>query len=183
MPLRPPVSENDHMQGSSAARIELVEYGDYQCPYCGAAYPIIKNIQAQLGGDLKFIFRNFPLDKIHPQATMAAVASEAAALQGKYWEMHDLLFENQKKLNYSSLLKYATQLDLDIARFEMDIAKPEYTEKVKDSFYSGMRSGVNATPTFFINNEKYIGQWDGDELLKYLQAILNDINPVPNNKT
>ncbi len=168
MALRPPISDADHMQGNPGALIELVEYGDYQCPHCGRAYPIVKNIQNELGDKLKLIFRDFPLEKAHPQALMAAVASEAAGNQGKFWEMHDMLFENQRRLNRSALVEYATALSLDMLKFEQDLADETIAQKVKDEFYSGMRSGVNATPTFFINGEKYEGSWEGDDLLMYL---------------
>ena len=97
--LKPPVNSNDHIQGIAHAPIELVEYGDYQCPHCGHAYPIIKSIQQQLGGQLKFVFRNFPLAEMHPNDTNAAVATEASAVQCKFWEMHDLLYENQEDQN------------------------------------------------------------------------------------
>lgn len=155
MSLRHPVSDADHIQGDVNAPVELVEYGDYQCPHCGRAYPIVKDLQEQLGDKLKFIFRNFPLSKIHLQAKTAAIAAEAAAFQGKYWEMHDILFENQKRLTSQAILEYATFLQLDLSQFEKDIQKEELAEKVESQFYSGMRSGVNATPTFFINGEKY----------------------------
>ncbi len=168
MPLRPPVSEADHMQGNAAAPIELLQYGDYQCPYCWKAYPIVKRLQAQLGDNVKFIFRNFPLTKIHPHAKIAAIASEAAALQGKYWEMHDLLYEKHKDLHPAAILNYAAELGLDQPLFESDIAKPELAEKVEADFLSGLRSGVNATPTFFINGEKYTESWDDNNLLEHI---------------
>ena len=155
MALRQPISEGDHIQGNPDAPVELVEYGDYQCPHCGRAYPVIKDLQKELGSSLKFIFRNFPLTKIHPQAKSAAVAAEAAAFQGKYWEMHDILFENQKRLTPQAILEYAATLELNMQQFEQDVLSPELEEKVDAQFYSGMRSGVNATPTFFINGEKY----------------------------
>src|SRR5436190_11926897 len=103
MKLNPPVSKSDHVQGNPDAEIELVEYGDYQCPHCGDAYPIVKDIQEEMGHRLKFAFRNFPLRKIHSQAMAAAMASEAAGRQNKFWEMHDLLFENQHRLISSSI--------------------------------------------------------------------------------
>ncbi len=171
MPLRPPVTDNDHIQGNPNAPIELVEYGDYQCPHCGRAYPLVKNLQEQLGDKVKFIFRDFPLEKAHPQALMAAVSSEAAGRQDKFWEMHDILFENQRRLNHGAIIEYAQTLALDIPQFEQDLADPELQQKVKDEFYSGMRSGVNATPTFFINGEKYEGSWEGDDLLEYLRGM------------
>src|SRR5436190_16973129 len=119
--LRPIVSDKDHTQGNNEAAIVLVEYGDYQCPHCGKAYPIVKRMQEKLGDQLKFVFRNFPLTKIHPEATIAAVATEAAALQGKYWEMHDIIFENQDQVDKDSLLDYARELGLDIRQFKKDI--------------------------------------------------------------
>jgi protein-disulfide isomerase len=170
MPLRPPVSAKDHIQGNNNAVIELVEYGDYQCPHCGRAYPIVKKMQAQLGDKMKLIFRNFPLANIHPDAVMAAVATEAAALQDKYWEMHDIIFENQEELERDSLIAYANELGLDIKQFEKDLDNPELTEKVEAEFESGIRSGVNATPTFFINGEKYNNGWEGDRMITYIKA-------------
>lgn len=168
MPLRPPVSEKDHIQGNPGANLELLQYGDYQCPYCWKAYPIVKRLQASLGDNLKFVFRNFPLTKIHPQAKIAAIASEAAALQNKYWEMHDMLYEQHKNLSPSAILAYAEALGLNKALFEKDIANPELAEKVDADFYSGLRSGVNATPTFFINGEKYTGDWEENNLLEHI---------------
>ena len=170
MSLNPLVSEYDHTSGNKDAAIELVEYGDYQCPYCGEAYPIVKFIQKQLGYNLKFVFRNFPLKKIHPDAVRAAIASETADLQEKYWEMHDLLFENQKRLNLHSLLLYADELNLKMDQFESDIANPILEKKVMNDFYSGLRSGVNATPTFFINGEKYSDDWRSKKFWEFMQA-------------
>jgi protein-disulfide isomerase len=168
--LRPAISEKDHIQGNNDAAIVLVEYGDYQCPHCGRAYPIVKRMQEKLGDQLKFVFRNFPLAKIHPEATMAAVASEAAALQNMYWEMHDIIFENQGQLDKDSLVEYARELGLDIKQFEEDMEDAALQEKVAADFESGIRSGVNATPTFFINGEKYNNGWEGDRLLEFILA-------------
>lgn len=168
MPLRPPVSEKDHIQGHSQASIELLQYGDYQCPYCWKAYPIVKRLQQSLGDHLKFVFRNFPLTKIHPQAKIAAIASEAAALQNKYWEMHDLLYEKHKNLTPDAILSYADELGLNRDLFEKHIQTPELSEKVEADFLSGLRSGVNATPTFFINGEKYTEDWEDNHLLEYI---------------
>lgn len=170
MSLRPPVSVNDHIEGNLNAAIELVEYGDYQCPHCGRAYPIVKRMQKELGDKLKFVFRNFPLAKIHPEATMAAIATEAAALQGKYWEMHDIIFENQEDLDMASLFEYARECGLNMEKFEKDMASPALAEKVEADFESGIRSGVNATPTFFTNGEKYNNGWESDRLLVFIRA-------------
>jgi|SRR4051812_7429843 protein-disulfide isomerase len=168
MSLRPPVSEKDHIQGNPNASIELVQYGDYQCPYCWKAYPIVKRLQASLGDNLKFIFRNFPLTKVHPHAKIASLASEAAALQHKYWEMHDMLYEQHKDLRYEAILSYAIGLGLDLDLFEKDIKSSVLEEKVDGDFLGGLRSGVNATPTFFINGEKYTESWEENNLLDHL---------------
>jgi protein-disulfide isomerase len=173
--LRPVVSEKDHIQGNNEAAIVLVEYGDYQCPHCGRAYPIVKRMQQKLGDQLKFVFRNFPLANIHPEATMAAVATEAAALQDKYWKMHDIIFENQDQLDKDSLLEYAREIGLDTRQFKKDIEDPALHEKVEADFESGIRSGVNATPTFFINGEKYNYGWEGDRMLEYMKANIVDL--------
>lgn len=176
MSLKPRVSDKDHLQGNTEAAIELVEYGDYQCPYCGQAYPIIKNIQKKFGKDLKFVFRNFPLSEIHPQAKMAAVASEAAGRQEKFWEMHDILFENQRRLHHAALIEYAQAIGLEIEQFKQDLENSNLIEKVEADFESGLRSGVNATPTFFIDGEKYNGSWQGDFLEAYIR---NDVRSAP----
>lgn len=170
--LIPAVNSNDHIYGNLHAPLELVEYGDYECPFCGQAYPIVKNIQEKLGWDLKFIFRNFPLRKIHPHAYPAAVATEAAALQGKFWEMHDIIFENQKTLEPENILSFANNIGLDVNRFEMDIANEDLYLKAKRDFESGMKSGVNRTPTFFVNGRKFNGDWSKGQLLRYLECEL-----------
>lgn len=164
MSLKPPVSDQDHMQGNPRAVVELVEYGDYQCPHCGKAYPLIKAMQLKFGDDLKFVFRNFPLSEIHPQAQMAAVAAEAAGRQGRFWEMHDIIFENQADLRTSSLIEYARAIGLDTDQFKADIDDETFLKKVEADFESGVRSGVNGTPSFFINGDKYNQYWDEDQL-------------------
>ncbi len=170
--LTPAVNLADHVFGDSSALIELVEYGDYECPYCGRAYPIVKNIQQQLGSDMRFAFRNFPLRKIHPNAFSAAVATEAAALQHKFWEMHDIVFENQKNLRIENILRLATAIDIDPERLNTDMQQKGLIEKVEKDFESGIRSGVNRTPTFFINGEKFAGDWENGELLQFLKGLV-----------
>ncbi|MFV0388963.1 MAG: DsbA family protein [Pyrinomonadaceae bacterium] len=169
--LTPPVNENDHVQGTSNAPIELVEYGDYQCPYCGKASSIVAAIQKALGDKLKFAFRNFPLSQIHEHALKAAIAAEAAAKQGKYWEMHEVLFENQTSLDDASLVRYASDIGLDINRFEEDFSLPDVAKKVENDFESGVRSGVNGTPSFFVNGEKYNGSWEEAPFLEFLKTL------------
>jgi len=167
-----PVNSEDHIFGNPDAAIELLEYGDYECPYCGRAYPIVKDIQQQLGRELKFVFRNFPLRKIHPNAFMASIATEAAGLQDKFWEMHDIIFENQKTLDTENIFLFAGKLGLEIELFKNDIQQKSLIDKVEKDFESGIRSGVNRTPTFFINGKKYDGDWDGEQLLQYLKSLI-----------
>jgi protein-disulfide isomerase len=171
--LKPAVNSKDHILGKNEAPLELVEYGDYQCPHCGHAYPIIKNIQRRLGADLKFVFRNFPLSEIHPDAFNAAVAAEAAGLQKKYWDMHDIIFENQQALDFENLFLYAKTIGLDLERFKNDIQKNTTTTKVEQDFESGVRSGVNGTPSFFINGKKYNGDWEEDVFGQHLKDLLS----------
>ena len=155
-----PVNEKDHAQGPPDAPVTLVEYGDYECPYCGNAYPIIKRLQEQMGPRLRFVFRNFPLNTIHAHAGVAAQAAEAAAAQGKFWEMHDLLYEHQHDLAEADLVSYALKLGLEVYRFESDLSGETFAKRVSEDFRGGVRSGVNGTPTFFINGTRYDGPHD-----------------------
>jgi len=167
--LTSPVSARDHAQGTENAPLTLVEYGDYQCPYCGAAYPVVKQVQKALGKKLRFVFRNFPLTQMHPYALVAAEAAEAAALQGKFWEMHDIIYENQQQLEPEQLLVWAKELGLDLAKFETAIRKGEVTKRIKEDRTSGIASGVNGTPCFFINGTRYDDAPDYDSLLAALE--------------
>ena len=145
-----PVSaDRDHIQGPDGAPVTLVEYGDYECPYCGAAYPVLKEIQEQMGDGLRFVFRNFPITSSHPHAEKAAEAAEAASAQGHFWEMHDHLYEHQQQLTGEHLHAHARVLRLDLKRFDQDLADNVYAPRVRDDFMSGVRSGLHGTPTFF----------------------------------
>ncbi|RZS72602.1 DsbA family protein [Pseudobacter ginsenosidimutans] len=168
-----PISNNDHFYGNPDATVSLVEYGDFECPYCGRAYPIVKAIKQELGKNLKFVFRNFPLTKIHPNAFSAAVATEAAALQGKYWEMHDIIFEHQHSLDPENVFLLAGRIGLDLAKFKHDIHDDKLIDKVEKDFETGLRSGVNRTPSFFINGEKFEGDWGAGQLMERLKATLS----------
>jgi protein-disulfide isomerase len=163
-----PVAGRDHIQGPIDAPIALVEYGDYECPFCGEAYPIIKAIQDRLGDSLCFAFRNFPLANMHPHAENAAEAAEAAGAQGEFWGMHDLLFENQDALELDDIANYAAELGLDISRFISEVLNHTYAARVREDFKSGVRGGVNGTPSFFINGERYDGARGLDPLLDAL---------------
>jgi protein-disulfide isomerase len=168
--LKPPVGSTDHAQGKSEASVTLVEYGDYQCPYCGQAYPIVKRIQKRLGSRLRFVFRNFPLAEAHPFAMGAAEMAESAALQDKFWQMHDSLYEHQNALEPERLVENAKHLHLDMVKLKMDFASPEVSKRVRSDFTSGVRSGVNGTPSFFINAFKFEGNWtDEDEFVAALE--------------
>ena len=167
--LTPPLSAHDHLQGPADSGLILLEYGDYECPYCGAAYPIVKELQKRLHGKMSFAFRNFPLANAHPHAELAAEAAEAAAAQGKFWEMHDMLYENQQALEPENLIEYATALRLDIPRFTKELNEHAYTSRVREDFRSGVRSGVNGTPTFFINGARYNGEYEVRSLLAALR--------------
>ncbi len=170
--LTQPVSADDHAEGSADAPLTLVEYGDYQCPYCGAAYPVVKRLQKKLGKKLRFVFRNFPLTQAHPYALIAAEAAEAAALQGKFWEMHDLLFEQQTSLKPEVVPLWAKRIGLNVGKFEDHIKQGVVEKRIKEDRQSGIRSGVNGTPTFFINGIRYDGSPDYASLLAALKAEL-----------
>jgi len=171
--LTPPVSAGDHAEGHVTAPLTLVEYGDYQCPYCGAAYPVIKRIQKALGQRLRFVFRNFPLTQAHPYALIAAEAAEAAGLQGKFWQMHDLIYENQEELEPGILPSWAGQIGLDPEEFGLSIRREEVAKRIRDDRVSAIRSGVNGTPTFFINGARYEDPADYNSLLAGLEEPLN----------
>jgi protein-disulfide isomerase len=147
----------------------LLEYGDFECPACGQAYPVVEALQEQLGDRLCFAFRHFPLANVHPHAEHAAEASEAADAQGSFWEMHDMLFENQDALDDQSIAKYAAALDLDTERLIREMLTETYAPRVREDFRAGVRGGVNGTPTFFINGERYDGPRDR---ASFLDALL-----------
>ena len=160
-----PVSERDHIQGSITAAVTLVEYGDYECPYCALAYPVVKEIQRQLGPNLRFVFRHFPVTQIHPHARHAAEAAEAAAAQGKFWHMHEMLFEHQDALDDEHLLHYAAALGLDTERFKWELQNHVFAYRVDEDTESGRHSRVSGTPTFFINGIRHDDTYTLDVLL------------------
>jgi formate-nitrite transporter family protein len=161
--LTPSVRAHDHIAGPDDAPVTLVEYGDYECPYCGMAYPVVKAMQRELGSRLRFVFRNFPLAESHPHARHAAEVAEAAAAQGKFWEMHDMIYEHQGALDDADLVRYAESLELDGERVSRELEAGTYRKRMRDDFRSGVRSGVNGTPTFFINERRYDGSWADEE--------------------
>ena len=167
-----PVSGHDHTRGPTDAPVSLVEYGDFECPYCGQAHAIVRALEEELGEHLRFAFRHFPLTKIHPHAEHAAEAAEAAGMQGRFWEMHDILFENQDALTDRELANYAKELGFDVRRVINDVITGAHASRIRQDFISGMRSDVNGTPTFFINGARYAGKLDVYAMLEALQAEL-----------
>jgi protein-disulfide isomerase len=165
---------SDHMRGSvNEAPITLVEYGDYGCPYTGMAYPIIKEITREFGDDkICFVFRNFPLNDIHPHAQHAAESAEAAAAQDKFWQMHEYLFEHQKALDDGHLLEYAQKIGLEIHKFKNEVSRHLYAPLIEQSLKGGIDSGVEGTPTFFINGVRYEDSWDLKTLSQTLRKYL-----------
>ena len=168
--LTQPVSQRDHIAGPASAAVTLVEYSNYECPYCGEAYPIVKALQQRLGKRLRFVFRNFPLVNAHPHAQHAAEAAKPAGAQGKFSEMHDSLYENQAALGDKDLIGYATELSLDAKRFARELAEHHYAARVREDFLTGVRSGVIGTPSFFINGQRHDGAYDLESLLAGIEA-------------
>ena len=165
-----PVTEDrDHIEGPADAPVTLVQYGDYECPFCGAAYPIIKEVQARMGKKLRFVFRNFPITTSHPHAERAAEAAEAAGAQGMFWQMHDHLYENQRHLRDDDLHSYAEALGLVVDVFDKEMAEHVHADRIHEDFMSGVRSGVNGTPTFFINGARHDDSYELETLLSALE--------------
>lgn len=163
-----PVSASDHSQGPADAPVTLVEYGDYECPYCGQAYPIIKAVQRELGDRLRFVFRNFPIAEAHPHALRAAEFAETAAAAGRFWQAHDLLYENQGALTDEDLLAYGQSLGLDAAALAVGL-DGRHVEKIRADFMGGVRSGVNGTPSLFVNGRRLDGGFDHAHLVAALR--------------
>jgi protein-disulfide isomerase len=163
--LIPPVHEGDHTLGPASAPVTLVEYGDYECPFCGAAQPSVREVLRIAGDSILFAFRHFPLSEIHPHATLAAEAAEAAGAQGRFWQMHELLFANQHALTPANLVTYAAVIGCDVDQFTADLEEHRFSAVVREHFLSGLRSGVNGTPTFFVNGVRHEGGYDVPSLL------------------
>ncbi|HEY5802082.1 MAG TPA: thioredoxin domain-containing protein [Lysobacter sp.] len=155
--LKNPVGPDDHVQGNADAAVTLVEYGDYQCPYCGEAYPLVKQLQEAFASDLRFVFRNFPIAQLHPNAASAAATAEFAASKGRFWEAHDALYEHQEELGAPLYVELVSRLGLDPAELRDAIQADAFDEKIRGDFNGGVRSGVNGTPSFFINSTRFDG--------------------------
>lgn len=165
-----PVHEWDHIRGPADAAYTLVEYGDYQCPDCGRLFETLQSVQQDFGARLRLVYRHYPLSGIHKHAQMAAEIAEAAAAQGRFWEMHDLLFQNQDALEPKHLLRYAQQLDLDVDRLRRELKQESYVERVRQDFIAGVQNGVNGTPGLFLNGVRQPGVFDERALIVLLEA-------------
>ena len=168
--LKAPITAEDHVQGPETAPVTLLEYADFECPYSRIAYHVIRGVQRELGDQVRFVYRNFPLREIHPHAQHAAEAAEAAANQGRFWEMHDQLFEHQRALGDEHLHQYATALGLEIETFDQDMAQHRHAAKIERHLRDGVLSGVRGTPTFFINGVRHEGSADMETLLSAIRG-------------
>jgi protein-disulfide isomerase len=177
MQLKVALSERDHLQGSTDATVTLVEYGDYQCPDCVRAHPIVKLLQKRFGDSLRFAFRNFPLAQIHPFAELAAEAAEFAGARGQFWEMHDGIFERHSPLSSELLFSLARSYGLDVSAMTEALDKQAFLERVKEDFMGGVRSGVNGTPTFFVNGKRHDHGTDFESLAEAINASRNQLDP------
>ena len=174
MRLKVPVAKEDHIEGNEQAAIAFVEYGDYECQDCGNAYAIIKEVQEHFKKDLKFVFRNFPIKERHPYAKIAAEVAEFSGEKGHFWEMHDLIYENQEILGMPLLIELTQTLGLPIKDLELALQNGTFDAQIQKDISSGIKSGVNKTPTFFINDERYDGNVEFDELVIAINSFLKN---------
>ena len=172
--LTPPVDDRDHVLGGPRALVTLVEFGDYECRFCGRAHPVVKDALWRMPDEILFAFRHFPLAQAHPHALTAALAAEAAGAQGQFWLMHDVLYANQDALEHDDLIGYAEDLALDVDRFVADVERGTYLQKVRGDFRAGVRSGVNGTPTFFIDGKRFDGNWADGSLTLTLAGLVRE---------
>lgn len=168
--LTPPLSAEDHVDGPERAELELVMFGDFQCPYCTAAYPIVRRIRDRMAGRLLFAFRHFPLRDVHPDAERAAEAAEGAAAQGAFWQMHDRMYESNGALSREDLVSYARELGLDSQRLAEELDSEAHRPRVQRDLDSGLASGVTGTPAFFVGGQLYGGSFDAQSLTAALET-------------
>ena len=171
--LKNPVSSNDHILGNAEAPCVLVEYGDYECPHCAAAHPMVQAIEKHFGDRMAFVYRNFPLTRIHPYAQPAAEVAEFAGSKGKFWQMHDQLFENQERLGIDLFAELAEEMGLSREEMEAALENNTFTNQINKEFTGGVRSGVNGTPTFFVNGSRYDGSLDKASLTKAIEEAIS----------
>ncbi len=171
--LKVPITAEDHTQGPEDAEVILVEYGDYECPHCGRAYPIVQQVQKHFGKRLRLVFRNFPLSEMHPHAEAAAEVAEFSGAQGKFWEMHDRLFENQPRLGEALFLDLGEKLELSTTALRQALEQGAFEARVRADFKGGVRSGVNGTPTFFINGHRHDGSFEFETLVSAIHRAMD----------
>ena len=170
-PLLVPDPAPDHILGPADARVTLIEYGDFECPSCAQAAPAVKIMRDHFGRQVRFVFRHFPLREVHPHAELAAEAAEAAGAQGKFWPMHDLLFENQQHLKANHLRAYAQRLELDLSRYDYEMGDHVYLQRVREHVASGVASGVRATPGFYLNGVPQDVSFGFERLMEAVRQI------------
>ena len=171
MVLDPPVDPGrDHVRGPADAPLTLLEFGDFECPFCGHATGLVDELRRRFGDELRYVFRHLPLPDAHPYAELAAEASEAAAAQGRFWEYHDMLFRNQDQLEPEDLLGYAGELDLDVEHFARELEDGVHSARVREDVASAEASGARATPTFFVGDRRHLGPYDAETLARALEA-------------
>jgi len=174
------INDNENVKGGKEALATLIEYSDFQCPACGSYYPILKKVSEDLGAKVRFAYRHFPLPQ-HKNAKLAATVAEAAGKQGKFWEMHDLIFQNQSDWSEDKnaavlFAKYAQDIDLDLARFQTDVASDEIKAKIENDYKSGVKAGVDSTPSFFLNGKKINNPRNYDEFKNAIEQALGQSN-------
>jgi protein-disulfide isomerase len=167
--------DRDWARGPEDAAATLLQYGDYECTFCGRAFRELRKVESEIGDRLRLVFRHFPLAQLHPHALGAAEAAEAAGAQDKFWEMHEKLFLNQHNLETSALLAYAAELGLDLPRFARDIQEHRYLPKVRRDVLAGTRSGVSGVPTFFLDGKRWNAPYDAEELLAGIGGLLGGV--------
>jgi protein-disulfide isomerase len=176
--LKPPLNARDHVRGNPSSRVSLVEFGDFECPFCGEAYGVVKLLEEALGDRVAFAFRHFPIVGSHPHAFLAAEAAEAAGAQGRFWEMHDVLYEHQDALEPTDLAQYAASIGIDVRQFVDDLRTHRFAEQVREDLHSGAVSGVNGTPSFFINGRRHDGSFDFETLYEALTGGVGVAPPL-----
>ena len=168
MPLVVPVTPRDHIKGPADAALTLVQFADFECPHCALVYPVVQEIGRELKDSLRIVYRHFPLSQVHPRAQPASLAAEAAAAQGRFWEMADMLHQNNEELDPEAIQRYARKLKLDMKQFNREIESGVHAARIRADFLGGVRSGVNGTPTFFINGQRHEGALEFDALVSAL---------------
>jgi len=171
-----PITTEDWIRGKKDAPVTILEYGDFECPYCGMAYPELEAVLEEAPAAVRLIYRHFPITTIHPDALPAAEAAEAAGAQGKFWEMHDMLFTHQEALEYENLLAYADSIGLDTGRFDDEMQRQVYRDQVRQDFRRGIHDGVNGTPTLFFNRIRYDGPRDRASMLEAVSVLVKAQN-------